>query len=252
MCFNIEIVTILLIYYYNRIVMSSILAGVAEYIYPLSNVEDNSNNNSNSNNKSSEENSPRSSLYNTPRDGELSSHNSSETLKNDNNENNKNGDDGSGGGYIGTVKSYIGVSGEYIPTIGTEKIAAIGSVSGEYIQTIGTVSTDYIPSLESLYPTSIFGTLEASDDIPRKKSNSMHEWEKRSIEWESAMLKIRADTSRKEKIKNPKEKPLAGSIISKVPSVPTILGLNVNMIHLIVVLVLIMVGMVRKHNHHHH
>ena len=201
--------------------MSNILAGVAEYIYPLSNVEDNSNNNNNSNNKSSEENSPRS-LYNTtPRDGELSSNNSSEALKNDNNENNKNGDDSSGGGYIGTVKSYIGASGEYIPTIGTEKIAAIGSVSGEYIQTIGTASTDYIPSLESLYPTSIFGTLEASDDIPRKKSNSMHEWEKRSMEWESAMLKIRADTSRKEEMKNPKEKPLAGSTISKVPSVPT-------------------------------
>lgn len=184
--------------------MSSILAAAAEYIYPMSIVDE-----SNNSNKLSEESSPRSSSYSTPRDtGDLSRNDSTESLKNDNNKNKNDNEDN--GGYIGTVKSYIGASGEYIPTISTE-----------YIPTIGAVSTDYIPSLESLYPTSIFGSLESTDDIPRKKSNSMHEWEKRSMEWEAAMLKIRADSIKKEELVNPKEKVLAGSSISMVPSMPT-------------------------------
>ena len=196
--------------------MSSIFAGVADYIYSPSNIEENSNNdnsNSNSNSsRSSSSNSPRSSSFNTPRDGVLSTNNSEEKLQNDNIDSNNEG-------YVGAVKSYssviIGAGGEYIPSIGSEYIPSIGS---EYMPSIG---SDYIPSLESLYPTSIFGSVESNDDGPRKKSNSMHEWEKRSIEWESAMLKIRADYSRKEEIKNPKDKPLAGNSICKVPNAPT-------------------------------
>ena len=171
--------------------MSSIIAGVAEYIYPPSSIEDTSNSN-----KSSNENSPRSSSNDSPRDNEK--------LKNDNDIDNSKSNEES---YIGTVKSYIGATGEYIPTIGTEYIPTIGG--------------EYIPSLESLYPISIFGSSENStEDIPRKKSNSMHEWEKRSLDWELAMLKIRADTTRKEELKNPKEKPMAGSTISRVSILP--------------------------------
>jgi len=173
--------------------MSSIIAGVAEYIYP-SNIEDSS-----TSNKSSNDNSPRSSSYDSPRED-----NSNEKSKNDN-ENTDDVANSNEESYIGTVKSYIGATGEYIPSLSTEYIPTIGG--------------EYIPSLESLYPISIFGSSETSDDIPRQKSNSMHEWEKRSLDWEAAMLKIRADTSRKEELKNPKEKPIAGNTISRVQTV---------------------------------